>query len=285
MFQNSEAGADAIWRNGSIKRKVIIMVRCVKCSKEITSVKNIRKITSVPSTEKGVVDCICKQCAGETAMAEILGRSYKPCIRCRKTNVEALPFSVHEEDEMCEWCRLALKAGIDDFKLFREVEETKRNPYINMDDDELEAQFGLEDLEDYGAFTDEGIMPSCHSDSEYGYEMREMEKYSRRMKEIGRLIKAVREKMGLSIAQLAKAVDMSEYIEQNIENGEVCFLHKETPTPAAVVPVSAASRTVGNNNGGLNGEHFAEAKKWWEACDENELREEVWKYLYIHCAS
>lgn len=31
-------------------------------------------------------------------------------------------------------------------------------------DDEAENEAGLQDLEDWGAFSDEGIMPGCHSD-------------------------------------------------------------------------------------------------------------------------
>lgn len=219
------------------------MVICIRCNKEITTIKNIKKIMKI---KNGINQCICKQCSNKTTNEDIIYTKYKPCERCGKTNVEVLPFITDEEDMMCEWCRLALKAGIDDIKLFSEKE--KQN---NMYDDELETLYWMEDMEDWGAFSDEGIMPGCHStliDSS-------MEQYSKRIKEIGLLIKAVREKIGLSIAELAKAVDIPEYIEQNIENGEVYSL----------------------------GSNCVETKKWWENCDDYEIREEVWKYLYINC--
>ncbi len=219
------------------------MVICIRCNKEITTIKNIKKIIQI---KNGINQCICKQCSNKTTNEDSIYIKYKPCERCGKTNVEVLPFITDEEDMMCEWCRLALKAGIDDIKLFSEKE--KQN---NMYDDELETLYWMEDMEDWGAFSDEGIMPGCHStliDSS-------MEQYSKRIKEIGLLIKAVREKIGLSIAELAKAVDIPEYIEQNIENGEVYSL----------------------------GSNCVETKKWWENCDDYEIREEVWKYLYINC--
>ncbi len=144
----------------------------------------------------------------------------------------------------------------------------------------MKTLYGIEDLEDWGAFSDEGIMPGCHSNlTNSGYEIREQKEFLKRMKEIGLIIKATREKIGLSIAELAKAMDMPEYMEENIENGEVYFLDKydsNSNMEKIAVPITAV-----DHNMQLNGDNCDEVKKWWKSCDDYELREEVWKYLYI----
>lgn len=95
-------------------------------------------------------------------------------------------------------------------------------------------------------------------------------------------VEKLKEKMELSIAELAKAVDLPEYIEEDIENGETYFLHKYVKT--SIVPQVIGAAIPGDSNIQLNENHCVEAKKWWESCEEYELREEVWKYLYVNCA-
>lgn len=253
---------------------------------------SLREIKEILRTENGNIQCVCRQCSQKELPSYMNPTPilYKPCRRCGKTNVQALPFVTHEEDELCEWCRLAARIGIDDEKLFRGLAEKKRagraagsSKLTGYDTDALS---GLEDLEDFGAFADEGIMPGCHSSS--SYEMREMEDLSRRMAEVGALLAAVREKMGLSTAELAAKADLPEEFVQEIEKGTVYFLSGKKIGNGAPLSTAEAGSTdpclnhTRSDQAYPGGDGRSDAKKWWENCDEDALREELWKYFYVN---
>ena len=76
----------------------------------------------------------------------------------------------------------------------------------------------LEELENYGAFSDEGIMPGCHSKYD-DYDIGVKPQYYEWLQEVGHCITLLRGMYDMTLEKFAEDVNISEDIVERIENG------------------------------------------------------------------
>lgn len=155
-------------------------------------------------SEKGY-EKVCKGCSG------VMSEAMK----------DIIPDGVWAVDEIfyCHWCDFIQTTGIDDLLVAKDKNiVSEEDEYEEYEDDGMD---GLWELEDAGAFSDEGIMPGCHSGCwDYESEINDIEQEFKDMAFVGKCIKVAREKAGLSIEELANRMDMPESFITDIENGD-----------------------------------------------------------------
>ncbi len=143
-----------------------------------------------------------------------------------------------------------------------------------MDDSE---DWGLEDLEDFGAFTDEGIMEGCYSDAfdELGADFfRNMTEYEIMHQFFGRMISFARMSLGLTEKEMADAMDMPQYIVTNLEAGKdnLACNYEEYPD-GYVLPMAYPA-------GPEDAQKMATVKiEWWQGKGNREIEEKILEFL------
>lgn len=178
-----------------------------------------------------------------------------------------------DEVYYCFWCDFIKTTEIDELLVAQGNKTLSNKNDKKIDYDEEDGLDALWELEDSGAFSDEGIMPGCHScDWEYEYEAREVMNEFRHMAFVGNFIKTAREKAGLSVELLAKQLSMPESILEDIEKGE--YINRSgnkdkgnlimvPPTPVKECDLSKMSRK----------------REWWEDCSDYGIKEKVADFL------
>ena len=137
------------------------------------------------------------------------------CKTMRPKEIETIiPKGFSEEDEfyVCNWCRFIRKFGMVDALADIEKEISDETEVDDVEYEEWENMQGLRDLEDWGAFSDEGIMPGCHSDYYCEFDLEEYKEYERMRQFFGGVFKYARESVGLSTKKLAECMKLPEYI-------------------------------------------------------------------------
>lgn len=167
------------------------MIRCFRCNKEISRVEDIGRIVRKSRYESNDF-CICPDCVNY--------------------------FDKPAEDDLIEWYRLInAKKSLEGNIILNGIvkEQEKKSDY------EIEIEEGmaaLEELEDYGAFSDEGIMPGCHS--EYNdYDIGVKPKYYEWLQEVGHCITLLRGMYDMTLEKFSEDVNISKDIIEQIENG------------------------------------------------------------------
>ena len=201
------------------------------------------------------------------------------CKECKKDTPESMKGFIDEnacdEDELyyCFWCDFIQSTGIDEDiakQLKKAAEKTKHIDY----EEDGEAFVAMWDLEDGGAFSDEGIMPGCHSGYwDYEMEIREFAKEFEDMEFVGSLLKNAREKIQLSVEEMARRLKVPETFINDIESGQYINRHGDadfiSDIPVAVSgPVSAVSA-----------DKHEVKREWWHGCSDSEIREKIANYL------
>lgn len=167
------------------------MIRCFRCNKEISKAEDIGRIVRKTHYESNDF-CLCSDCVDY--------------------------FDKAAEDDLIEWYRLinAKKCMMGNIILKGIVgEQEKKSDY------EIEIEEGmtaLEELENYGAFSDEGIMPGCHSKYD-DYDIGVKPQYYEWLQEVGHCITLLRGMYDMTLEKFAEDVNISEDIVERIENG------------------------------------------------------------------
>lgn len=196
------------------------------------------------------------------------------CKTIRPKEIETIiPKGFSEEDEfyVCNWCRFIRKFGMVDALSDIEKEISGETEVDDVEYEEWENMQGLRDLEDWGAFSDEGIMPGCHSDYYCGFDLEEYKEYERMRQFFGAVLKFARESVGLSTKKLAECMKLPEYIIENIENGEEYIKDKAresvlTVSPILVeIPVTSANSVI--------------EKQWWEELYDSDIERKILDFL------
>lgn len=167
------------------------MIRCFRCNKEIYKVEDIGRIVR-KSCYESYDFCICSGCVNH--------------------------FDKSAEDDLIEWYRLInAKKGLEGNIIRNGIikEQEKKSDY------EIEIEEGmaaLYELEDYGAFSDEGIMPGCHSkydDCDIAVE----KNYAEWANEVCRCITLLRGMYDMTLEKFSEDVNISKDIIEQIDNG------------------------------------------------------------------
>lgn len=116
-------------------------------------------------------------------------------------------YYIVEDNIVCEWCEFGRRLG---------VKYKKKKKMLT----EEENMCTLEELADFGAFTDEGIYPRNDYSLE-SYEVEEMMKYIDELHVIGSILNQVREKLGLSVDEMSEQTSIKVENILKIEQGEV----------------------------------------------------------------
>ena len=204
----------------------------------------------------------------------------KLCKGCSAITPEAMKDFIPDEvmwcDEhyYCEWCDFIQVTGID--KILVEYQKEKASKKVVRCQEEDDGLGALWDLEDAGAFADEGIMPGCHSnDWDYKYEFESIEREFADMAFVGQCIKLAREKVGVSMESLADKLQIPEHFIHNIENGEYINFYGDklsnlslgSAIPVPVIPSAENSICIETQ------------KKWWQGCSDYTIKEKIADYL------
>ena len=170
------------------------MIRCFRCNKEISKVEDIGRIVRKAHYESHDF-CLCSDCVDY--------------------------FDKAAEDDLIEWYRLinAKKCQKEEQLLWRELaqRDSLTKIYNSAACRDLINKF-LEELENYGAFSDEGIMPGCHSKYD-DYDIGVKPQYYEWLQEVGYCITLLRGMYDMTLEKFAEDVNISEDIVERIENG------------------------------------------------------------------
>ena len=192
-----------------------------------------------------------------------------------------IPIAFGDEDEhyIYKWCDFVRDFGmedsLEDIESKTVVKPVKRTTYDEYKEAYLENLYGLEDLEDYGAFSDEGIMPGCHSDYNYGEVgnvkeyLRDYQEYENMRKFFGGVIAFAREYLDLSVECLAEETSLPKYIIENIEAGEEGIKSKGMTSIASIKPISLVCAS----------DVPKRKRLWWEDKCDTEIEDVVKNYL------
>ena len=134
------------------------------------------------------------------------------------------------------------------------------------------------ELEDAGAFSDEGIMPGCHSrDWEYESEVKGIMQEFRDMAFVGQCIKLAREKAGVSAEVLARGLEIPESFIDDIENGEYISRYGEKSVDSSllsIIPIPVPEPV-----GDSERDQTKRERTWWQDCSDDSIKEKVADYL------
>lgn len=203
----------------------------------------------------------------------------KLCKNCKSVTPESVKefvaddVSMYDEPYYCYWCEFIRNTDIDD-QLMMEEKKAALKEKVNYNDED-DGSDAMWELEDSGAFSDEGIMPGCHSrDWELEYEAKSTMQEFRDMVFIGKCIRLAREKSGMEAKVLADRLKMPESFINEIENG--VYINRDgdkpaEPLPESVMPVHAAMPVKGDTK--------KEERAWWQGCSDDEIRKKAADYL------
>lgn len=176
------------------------MIKCIRCNQEISRVEDIGKLVRKRSDFYNIKEfCFCSKC------------------------VDSIPGLM--DDELEEWYRLINAA--DDILDFSHTDsavfKSNMNNTTGLSDIDMEYQEGeaaLMELEDGGAFADEGIMPGCHSGwSGLDYELQSISRYFNELEEIGHIIGMLREAFKMTLEELEGRLGIPANVIESIERG------------------------------------------------------------------
>lgn len=180
-------------------------------------------------------------------------------------------YYLDNKEYYCFWCKFIRKTGISDLI----VEENRKRSYESRYNEENEDFGAMRDLEDFGAFSDEGIMPGCHSGSwMFESEIESMNQEFEDLQFAGQCIKCSREKIGLYAEELAIKLYMPKSFIENIENGEYIkrYTIRFMPNPKIDWDISGFGKDDERKE-------VDKDKKWWENQSDNAIIEKVANYL------
>lgn len=197
------------------------------------------------------------------------------CKGCKKNTPESMKSFIDEdvscEDEVyyCFWCNFIQSTGIDESIMKQKADSAKatRHGDYEVEDD---GSYAMWELEDTGAFSDEGIMPGCHSrDWEYESEARGIAKEFADMEFVGMLLKTAREKIQLSTEELAKRVNLPESFIHDVELGQYINRYGNMSVMPEPVPVLEK----------IYDEKKDEKREWWQDYSDSQISEKIADYL------
>jgi len=201
----------------------------------------------------------------------------KLCKGCKKITPEAMKSFIDEdvsyEDEIyyCFWCDFIRSTGIDESIMKQKADSAKttRHSDYEVENDDFDAMWELEDI---GAFSDEGIMPGCHSrDWEYERETRKIAKEIADRELVGMLLKTAREKIQLSTEELAKRVKLPESFIYDLELGQYINRYESINMNVMPKPVSVLET--------IYDEKKDEKREWWQDYSDLQISEKIADYL------
>ena len=196
------------------------------------------------------------------------------CKTMRPKEIETIiPQGFSEEGKfyVCNWCSFIRKFGMVDALADIEKGISDETEVDDVEYEEWENVKGLRDLEDWGAFSDEGIMPGCHSDYYCEFDLEEYKEYERMRQFFGGVFKYARESVGLSNKKLAEFLDIPEYILENLESGEADITYNQTATVVSVCPIPVATQVASDNQ--------VNKRKWWEDLPDEVIEENIQCFL------
>lgn len=183
------------------------MIKCFRCNQEISRVEDIGQIVRKTREVYNSNDfCFCSKCV-----------SIIPGLK---------------DDDLAEWYQLMNAAenilGFSDIRHDIFKSNLDNTPEISdVDMEYVEGEAAMIELEDGGAFADEGIMPCCHSGwNGFDHELHEMSRYFNELKEIGYIIAMLREAFKITLEELAGKLCVPAYVIGNIESGKEECLEK-----------------------------------------------------------
>lgn len=202
----------------------------------------------------------------------------KLCKGCIRNTPESMKSFIDEEvnhnDEIyyCFWCDFIQSTGIDE-SIMKQKADAAKPANHNDHEEEGSGSDAMWELEDAGAFSDEGIMPGCHSqDWEYEMEAREIAKEFKDMEFVGNLLKTAREKLQISSEELARRLKIPGSFIIDLESGQYINRHGDINIdhimPAAV-PIDCDNSY----------EKKKVKREWWQDCDDSAIREKIADYL------
>ena len=204
----------------------------------------------------------------------------EPC-NCEKVRPEVIgrniPAVISPECELyiCDWCCFIRMFGMADALAKIEKKIIGERPSLaEQDADDFEDDSGLEDLEDWGAFSDEGIQAGCHSNCDYEMSetyRRECNEDDRMRRFFGATITFARESLNLSVKMLAEYLELPEYIIENLEAGAESITYKPVDAEKNLSWMRVAVPT--------DTERCERDKKWWEGRRDEEIEEKIRDFL------
>ena len=204
----------------------------------------------------------------------------KLCKGCGAVTPEAVKefidedFCLEDEPHYCYWCNFIQETGIDNLLVEYQKEKAAKKvvKYSEVD----EALGALWDLEDAGAFADEGIMPGCHSNNwDYKFESESIAKEFEDMAFVGQCIKLAREKAGVSTEILADKLQIPEHFIHEIENGEYINFYSDKSSSLSLgvaMPVPVVTSAEHSNC-------IETQREWWQGCGDYVIKEKIAGYL------
>ena len=203
------------------------------------------------------------------------------CKGCRTATPEAMKDFIADDagdyDELfyCRWCDFIRTTGIDDILVSKD-ETLSDEKYDDEEyDEEDDGADALWELEDAGAFSDEGIMPGCHSGNwDYESEIKDIMQEFADMAFIGQCIKLAREKAGLSIEALANRLEMPESFIEDIENGEYIDRYGKGESSPFIMPIPVPTPIENSEC-----DPIKEEEAWWKSCNSDSIKDKVADYL------
>lgn len=197
----------------------------------------------------------------------------KLCKECRVNTPEAMKGFISSDycdlDEIyyCNWCEFIRAAEIDDLVMeyIRKKSAAKRKYTDNYENDGADAMW---ELEDAGAFSDEGIMLGCHSgNSDYEFEMESICKEFEDMAFVGNLLRIAREKVGMTKEEIANKLDIPESFVTDLEDGQYISRYGESDNKSIMPIVTPVVVTVANDASIMK----CEEKKWWKDLSDDQI--------------
>lgn len=210
--------------------------------------------------EKGYEN-LCKNCKGK------IPESMKKFI--------SSDFGDLDEVYYCNWCDFIRATEIDELVMenIRKKSVAQRKDYDDYEDDGADAMW---ELEYAGAFSDEGIMPGCHSGNwDYEYETESIAKEFEDMEFVGNLLRIAREKIGMTKEEVANKLDIPESFVTDLEEGQYISRYGKSDNKAVmpvanpiVVPITVDVSTV-----------ECKEKEWWHNLSDDQIAYKLADFL------
>lgn len=179
-------------------------------------------------------------------------------------------FVMEDEPHYCNWCNFIRTTEIDELVMenIRKESAAKRKNNVDYEDDGADA---IWELEESGAFSDEGIMPGCHYRNwDYECEMVSIAKEFADMKFVGNLLRIAREKFGMTKENLASELDIPESFITDLEDGQYISRHGDVDI-RSITPI--AEPVV------VNTSVVKEEREWWQGVSDDAIVERIADYL------